>query len=165
MIHAFEKVDLVRLDQLAQTLAASSIGTLSIGLVGTLGAGKTTFVKRLAAAMGVDESDVTSPTFTLQQSYDSTTSHRRLNHLDAYRINDLDAWDDLGIDELHETQGHWTLIEWADRVSVSMPLETLWIRFQMDSVDLRIVEVQGGPDGVVPQWVERMDTLDAAAAK
>lgn len=175
MDHAFEHVDLPRLDNIARGLAGLPTETLSIGLVGTLGAGKTTFVKRLAAAMGVDQADVTSPTFTLQQSYDVVVAapadrdladrdpvHRRLNHLDAYRINDLDAWDELGIDELHETPGHWTLIEWADQVSASMPRETLWIEFHLTSTDERQIRLRGGPAGVVDAWVGRVAELDAA---
>ncbi|MCM2375160.1 tRNA (adenosine(37)-N6)-threonylcarbamoyltransferase complex ATPase subunit type 1 TsaE [Aporhodopirellula aestuarii] len=105
-------------------------------LVGTLGAGKTRFCQEIARACGIDPAEVTSPTFTLLKSYDcadhadSSAAPQRLHHLDWYRITDEDELWQLGLDELWETPGDWTLIEWADRFPESMPLDTIWIRIR-----------------------------------
>jgi len=95
-----------------------------IGLVGTLGAGKTTLVQAIARAAGIDPSDVTSPTFTLLRTHQGDI---RMHHLDAYRIADEDEFLELGVEELFDDQQAWTLIEWADRVDGVMPRNTVWI--------------------------------------
>jgi tRNA threonylcarbamoyladenosine biosynthesis protein TsaE len=107
---------------------------LVIGLVGTLGAGKTTFTQALAAAAGVNPEDVTSPTFTLLCSYDAQLAAGpiRLHHLDAYRLSDEDEFLELGVEELFETENSWVLIEWADRMKSVLPARTLWITIDVD---------------------------------
>jgi tRNA threonylcarbamoyladenosine biosynthesis protein TsaE len=115
---------------------------LSIGLVGTLGAGKTRFCQELASAFGLAAEDVTSPTFTLIRSYDVANSKRvwprYWHHLDLYRIGDEDELWELGIEELWEQTDAWTIMEWADRFADVMPDQTLWIEF--------VVPEQGPPD-------------------
>src|SRR3989344_8249901 len=67
------------------SLAASLYDTsLTITFSGELGAGKTTFLKGFAAALGV-QGDVTSPTYALEQRY-KTKAHQELIHLDLYRL-------------------------------------------------------------------------------
>jgi tRNA threonylcarbamoyladenosine biosynthesis protein TsaE len=112
----------------------------TVGLVGTLGAGKTQFVRFLAAAIGVESQEVCSPTFVLWQTYEG---QRVVHHLDAYRLNSAESWDQLGIDEAIEEPG-WLLIEWADRVAGQLPADTLWIEFEMTAADQRIVKFFGG---------------------
>ena len=125
-------IDLVRLRQLSEKIIESFPTELVIGLVGTLGAGKTTFTQTLAEAAGIDREDVTSPTFTLLSSYDGAISAGpiKLHHLDAYRVSDEDEFLELGVEELFETPRAWTLVEWADRVESVMPMGTLWIRIE-----------------------------------
>ena len=91
----------------ARTCAGQLRGGMTIGLSGELGAGKTTFVRYLAAALGVAEA-VTSPTFVLQHEY--AVSQGTLEHWDVYRLSDLP-------DELFEAPNRETirLIEWFDK--------------------------------------------------
>lgn len=110
---------------------------LVIGLVGTLGAGKTTLVQAIAEAAGIDVANVTSPTFTLLQTHQGTRF--KLHHLDAYRLADENEFYDLGVDELFEEEA-WTIVEWADRVAELMPEETLWIEIELtEAADCREV--------------------------
>jgi len=80
-------------------------------LYGDLGAGKTAFVRGLAAGLGADPDAVTSPTFTLIQEY---VGRLTLFHVDLYRLGPADV-DDLGLEELGEGKAVMA-IEWADRL-------------------------------------------------
>src|SRR3954470_240585 len=93
---------------LARTLNAGAVVLLS----GDLGAGKTAFVRGLAEGLGIDPSDVTSPTFTLIQEYRG--GRLTLHHIDLYRLAAIEV-DDLGIDEI-TTGGGVVAIEWPDRL-------------------------------------------------
>ncbi|MHB8301543.1 MAG: tRNA (adenosine(37)-N6)-threonylcarbamoyltransferase complex ATPase subunit type 1 TsaE [Acidobacteriaceae bacterium] len=91
-------------------------------LRGDLGAGKTTLVKGIAAALGAAEpEEVTSPTFTLIHEYAGRSVEREnldatvlLYHLDLYRIEGQRQLDTLGIEELMTPQG-LMLIEWGEK--------------------------------------------------
>lgn len=94
-------------DALAARIAEKLKGGEVILLNGNLGAGKTTFTKGLAKALGVDEV-VTSPTFTFMKEY-----HGRLDlyHFDMYRVEDEDELYELGLNEYLYMRGV-CVIEW-----------------------------------------------------
>lgn len=129
-----ESLDLAGMRQLAVLLVKQLPAGTTVGLVGTLGAGKTALVQAIAAACEFDAADVTSPTFTLLQSYRGPLT---LHHLDAYRIADEYEFFDLGVDELFADRTAITLVEWADRVFRSMPPETFWIEIKIAADPLR----------------------------
>jgi len=140
-------------DQIADLAALANLATQLwmgpprcgvIGLVGTLGAGKTTLVQLFASAAGIDPTAVTSPTFTLLQSY-ATDDRRMIHHLDAYRVADEDEFVDLGVDELFADPNAWTIVEWADRVKSVMPAETIWIRIEVVDSDRRRIRIGEAP--------------------
>lgn len=94
-------------------------------LTGDLGAGKTTFVQGLGHALGVVEL-ITSPTFTLHRRYQGRIE---LNHLDVYRLEQLEEVADLALPELLD-RAAVTVIEWGDRVRPALPPDYLEIRFE-----------------------------------
>lgn len=94
-----------------------------VALIGTLGAGKTRLVQGVAAALGVQRSDVTSPTFVLINEY---SGRLPIYHFDAYRLRDDDEFLALGPDEYFESAGV-TFVEWADRVPACLPDDRLEI--------------------------------------
>ena len=124
-----DSLDLDDIQRLAGSMLRHLPNRSVIGLVGTLGAGKTTLVQAIARAAGIDSSDVTSPTFTLLQTHHGSIT---IHHLDAYRIADEDEFLELGVDELFDAEA-WTLIEWADRVRDVMPANALWIQIRIGS--------------------------------
>lgn len=97
-----------------------------IGLIGSLGAGKTVLVKGIAA--GADVSDrrrVTSPTFVIVNEYEGRL---RLFHIDAYRLGGGRELEALGVEEFIE-QGA-VVVEWADRTAEALPTERLTITIE-----------------------------------
>jgi tRNA threonylcarbamoyladenosine biosynthesis protein TsaE len=100
----------------AKALAAQLLGGDVILLSGTLGAGKTAFVRGLAEGLGIDPLEVSSPTFTLVHEYRG--GRLTLYHVDLYRL-DRAATDDLGLDELG-VAGGVLAIEWPDRLTHSL---------------------------------------------
>jgi tRNA threonylcarbamoyladenosine biosynthesis protein TsaE len=85
-----------------------------IVLRGDLGAGKTTLVKGIAAALGAAETeDVTSPTFTLVHEYRGPKV--RLFHLDLYRLETERELLTLGLDEMAEEPDALVLVEWGEK--------------------------------------------------
>jgi tRNA threonylcarbamoyl adenosine modification protein YjeE len=110
------RADLADLERAASLLA----GTLSPGdvvaLYGDLGAGKTTFVRALVAALhGRDVA--TSPTFTFWQRYDG---HPAVHHIDLYRIEREADLVELGLEEAFDGSGI-VLIEWPERAPRLVP--------------------------------------------
>ena len=99
--------------QVAETLSAGGVLLLS----GQLGAGKTAFVRGLAQGLGIDENEVSSPTFTIVHEYRG--GRLTLYHVDLYRL-DRAATDDLGLDELGVADGVLA-IEWPDRLTHALP--------------------------------------------
>jgi tRNA threonylcarbamoyl adenosine modification protein YjeE len=119
-----------------------------IGLVGDLGAGKTTFVRALIAALGGDAAEVVSPTFTLVQHY---ATRLPVVHVDAYRLGDDDAFRALGHEELFPADAHGaptglTAVEWADLVAASLPPHTLTLRFSAGEGEARTVEASSSSE-------------------
>lgn len=95
-------------EELARKIASEIKGGEVLLLNGTLGAGKTTFTKGFAKALGVKKT-VVSPTFTIIKEYEGTAL--TLYHIDMYRIEDEDELYELGIEELYRSDSV-TVIEW-----------------------------------------------------
>jgi len=125
-------------------------------LAGDLGAGKTAFVQGLGAGMGVTE-PITSPTFTLEQRYDTDPT---LHHLDVYRLGQLNEVLDLGLAELLD-EGGVVAIEWGDVVLPVVPGDYLKVRLSLgETPDDRVVTLRA----VGPSWSDRAFALTDATA-
>ncbi len=89
----------------------------TVCLFGELGAGKTTFVKGIASALGIDEREITSASFTLIAEHAGKVNGVPVPfyHIDLYRIREPAELDSTGIEEYIGRDGI-SVIEWADRL-------------------------------------------------
>ena len=134
---AFEAATEADTDRLGAALAEALPDRVTVGLIGTLGAGKTRLVRAIAAACGVDRRDVTSPTFVLLTTYPGRLS---LHHADLYRLGGDDDRE-LGLEELPGTRGVLA-IEWAERLSWRPWASTISVSLEHDGNDRRRVRVE-----------------------
>jgi tRNA threonylcarbamoyladenosine biosynthesis protein TsaE len=148
-----------------QRLAAAMAEVLRPGdvvvLSGDLGAGKTTFVQGLAAALGVEEA-VTSPTFALVRPYRCARDDvRTLLHADVYRLDQLAEIADLGLAELVE-DGAVAVVEWGERALPVLGHEVLLVELGPGEGDqerrLQVVAQGAG-------WADRLPAVEAALSR
>ena len=110
---------LAEIDMAAESVLAQNIKK-TILFHGSMGAGKTTFIKSIARKLGV--TDVTSsPTFSLVNEYE-TRDGQILYHFDLYRINSEEEGYDMGLDEYFYS-GNVCLIEWPEKTPNLIPLD------------------------------------------
>ncbi len=96
-----------------------------VGLSGPLGAGKTLFAKALAEGLGVKADEVTSPTFSIVQSYPGRV---RLHHVDLYRLESLDELTGTGYFDLEPGV---SVVEWAEKIKGAVPKDALRLSFSV----------------------------------
>ncbi len=147
-LHANSEADT---DALGALLATVIEPGLVIGLIGQLGAGKTRLVRATATALGADPTSVNSPTFVLIQEYDSRIP---VYHFDTYRLRDVSAFADLGVEEYFGGDGV-CFVEWADRVESVLPHDRLQIEFTVVGPAARRLRVTAtGPlsQRVLTRW-------------
>lgn len=110
-------------------------------LDGDLGAGKTEFVKGLAAALGSAD-EVTSPTFPLVQEY-RCADGGVVFHADFYRIDDWLELARLGLEEMFAA-GRCTVVEWGGKFPALLPADAVRVR----------IELAEGGGGARRIWIE-----------
>ena len=111
-------------------------------LSGTLGAGKTVFTKGLAAGLGLDPAEVSSPSFTLVNRHDE--GRLVLYHLDLYRLAEGPAAAHaVELEELLADERAVIVIEWAERMGSYRLPPTVWrVRLEGDGEDPRRITVE-----------------------
>jgi len=124
---------------LARRLAAALPDRAVVAIEGDLGAGKTTFVKAVAAATGLDPATVVSPTFGLIHVHalpPRATGPRRLVHADFYRLVHPDELAETGWDDAI-SGGGWSFVEWPGRIAGHLPADRLDVTIGIDSPTAR----------------------------
>ncbi len=132
-------------EEVGRSLGQGLRGGEVVLLFGPLGAGKTQFVRGMAAGLGHDPSAVSSPSYALINEYRGAVT---LYHVDLYRITTTDL-PDLGLEDLYGRR-HIVVIEWAERLE-----EAGWdlgssilveMDYHPDAHDTRLISV----DDVLP---------------
>jgi len=85
---------------------------------GTMGAGKTTFIKAICEELGVTET-VNSPTFSIVNEYEAADG-RIIYHFDCYRINKMEEALEIGVEE-YLYSGNLCFIEWSENIASLLP--------------------------------------------
>ena len=123
---------------LAAQLAGSLVPGTFVLLYGDLGAGKTAFVRGLAAGLGADPENVSSPTFVIMQHYQARVP---LTHVDLYRLDSAAAVEDLGLEEF--ASGGVVAIEWAELLPRPFA-RTVEVRIEDAGGDTRRITIDRG---------------------
>ena len=108
------------LPQIGEALGRALAPGDVVGLIGPLGAGKTTFVQGVARGAGVRDRHVASPTFALVNEHPGRVP---LVHVDFYRIESARELEELGLAEAYDRAA--VAIEWLDRFPEAAPDERL----------------------------------------
>ena len=128
----------------------------TVALEGDLGAGKTTLVRTIAGARGIDTALVSSPTYVIVNEYPpARDTEPPVVHVDAYRLTSAEDLDALGWDRLADGSSIM-LIEWPERIADALPTDnTATLRLRTTGEDSRAVEVD------CPSVWESRDTFAA----
>ena len=113
-------------------------GGTVLELIGDVGAGKTTFTKGLARALGIFET-VQSPTFTISRIYEG--EKMTLSHYDFYRLGDYGIME-MELAESLENPNNVTVVEWASDLANILPKKHLRLTFDSVSEDCRKIKVE-----------------------
>jgi tRNA threonylcarbamoyladenosine biosynthesis protein TsaE len=110
-----------------------------VGLYGELGAGKTTMVKGIARAFGIDEREVMSASFTIISEY---ATNPPFAHIDLYRIegasdfSEVGLWDQLGGEGI-------SVIEWPEKAGGLLPGDMITVMVKSINDSLREIAIEG----------------------
>jgi len=104
---------------------------------GKMGAGKTTFIKAICEALGVEDV-VTSPTFAIVNEYKAIRG--AMYHFDFYRIKNLREAYDIGCEEYFYS-GCPCFIEWPELIEELLPEDTVKVSIEVQEDGSRIVSL------------------------
>lgn len=105
---------------------------------GDMGAGKTTFVKAICQALGVQEA-VTSPTFAIVNEYKG--AGKKLYHFDFYRLKTQTEALDMGAEEYFHS-GNYCFIEWPEKIPDMLPLHYIQVTISVLPDAVRQISVE-----------------------
>ena len=103
---------------------------------GEMGAGKTTFISALCAALGVDPEEANSPSFAIANEYRSETTAELIYHFALYRLESLEEVMDIGFEDYLDS-GALCLIEWPEKVADILPDDTVRVNIRVNDDNSR----------------------------
>lgn len=110
-----------------------------MALYGELGSGKTTMVKGIANALGIEEREIVSASFTMIVEYSTTPP---LFHIDLYRIEKDAELDEIGLQNYIGGAGI-SVIEWAEKAERELPEDAIWVELKSVSENMREITIEG----------------------
>lgn len=128
--------------EIAKKLAQKYKSGGVFALIGSLGAGKTTFAQGFAQGLNISQRLI-SPTFIVMRQYDiSGNKEGKLYHLDLYRLDQVEQMENLGISEIFQNPKNIILIEWAEKLGKLLPKNTIKIKFKTISENSRQIDIK-----------------------
>jgi tRNA threonylcarbamoyladenosine biosynthesis protein TsaE len=121
----------------ARLASGTHIGQAFIALHGDLGAGKTTLVRHLLQALGV-QGRIKSPTYAVVEPYELPSMN--VWHFDFYRFADPREWEDAGFRDIFASPG-LKLVEWPEKAGAALPTADLDITITTHADAQRTVTV------------------------
>ena len=134
----FRAANLEELKALLPTLLPFVQQHKKVAFVGEMGAGKTTLIKLLCAALGALDT-ATSPTFAIINVYATPTVP--IHHMDLYRLNSEEEGFSIGLLELFDDKSY-CFIEWPQVMAAYLPQETLWLTLEVNEQEERLIQLQ-----------------------
>lgn len=129
------KYALSEIDQIAEEIISQLTSNI-LCLEGEMGAGKTTLIKALCKAWGIEDS-VSSPTFSLVNEY-RNDKNEAFYHFDCYRLDTAEEALDFGAEE-YLNAGVQCFIEWSDRIALILPSNRQTLHIKKISPTERII--------------------------
>ena len=102
---------------------------------GKMGAGKTTFIKAVCLALGVEDV-INSPTFSIINEYRSATTGELIYHFDFYRITKLSEALDISVEDYFYS-GALCFIEWPEIIAPLLPDHTVRVTIEESEDGIR----------------------------
>lgn len=105
---------------------------------GTMGAGKTTFIKAVCETLGVEDV-ITSPTFAIVNEYRTKATQQPIYHFDFYRIKKLEEVYDMGYEDYFYS-GALCFLEWPELVDDILPADAVKVSIAEQADGTRMLE-------------------------
>ncbi|MBM2815497.1 MAG: hypothetical protein HW421_2259 [Ignavibacteria bacterium] len=105
----------------------------TVALFGTLGSGKTEFIKGICHQFHVTDI-VSSPTFTIMNQYTGSDKDSifQIYHIDLYRIKNKLELAEIGFSECLDTKNAIKFIEWAEKANGMLPSKRFDVKIECD---------------------------------
>jgi tRNA threonylcarbamoyladenosine biosynthesis protein TsaE len=131
------------LDVAARTLLDALGGPRVVAFYGGMGAGKTTLIAAICAALGVEDA-TSSPTFSLINWYSYPLAgggHGMVCHADLYRLKQEAEVYDIGLEEVLDRSDTYVLIEWPQMAEYMLPPDTVRLHIKWLDEDKREISI------------------------
>ena len=127
------------INEAAQTFVEHIGNHRVFAFYGSMGAGKTTFIKAICEELGVEDV-INSPTFAIINEYRSDTTGELIYHFDFYRINKLSEAEDIGTEDYFYS-GALCFIEWPEKIEELLPGDVVHVTITEEADGSRTVTI------------------------
>lgn len=140
MKHVIEIPTLEALPEAAEQFVALMGDETVYAFKGEMGAGKTTFIRQLCRALGVEEDLANSPSFSIINEYRSDTTAELMYHFDLYRLETVEEALEIGVEDYFDS-GALCFLEWPERIEPLLPDDTVVVDLKVNDDESRTLTV------------------------